>query len=177
MNNELLLKTKNNVNSQAEMPPNVELLLKQKNNASPNAETIFLINEMLCEPLLHIANKLLGRQNLNFDQLTPPEQKLWNLFENSDIYEFLTGEKDTIPEFRHNWITCSAKPKVTFDYQGFLDCWAAIHQQPQPQQQPAVQCALSDPSPVHHNLWERKKQGQLQGSSSWARTTTSFPRT
>jgi hypothetical protein len=77
---------------------------------------INLINEMLCEPLLHIANKLLGRQNLNFDQLTPPEQKLWNLFENSDIYEFLTGEKDTIPEFRHNWITCSAKPKVTFDY-------------------------------------------------------------
>jgi hypothetical protein len=34
------------------------------------------------------------RQNLNFDQLTPPEQKLWNLFENSDIYKFLTGEKD-----------------------------------------------------------------------------------
>jgi hypothetical protein len=49
---------------------------------------------MLREPLLHIANKLLGRQNLNFDQLTPPEQKLWNFFEKSDIYEFLTGEKD-----------------------------------------------------------------------------------
>jgi len=44
-------------------------------------------------PLLHIANKLLGRQNLNFDQLTPPEQKLWNFFENSDIYKFLIGEK------------------------------------------------------------------------------------
>ncbi len=67
---------------------------------------IFLISETLREPLMHIANKLLGRQNLNFDQLTPPEQKLWNLFENSDIYEFLTGEKDTLPEFRHNWITC-----------------------------------------------------------------------
>jgi hypothetical protein len=38
--------------------------------------TFFLINETLREPLLHIANKLLGRQNLNFDQLTPPEQKL-----------------------------------------------------------------------------------------------------
>jgi hypothetical protein len=65
---------------------------------------IFLINEKLREPLLHIANKLLGRQNLNFEQLTPPEQKLGNLFENSDIYKFLTGERDTIPEFRHNWI-------------------------------------------------------------------------
>jgi hypothetical protein len=74
---------------------------------------INLINETLREPLLHIANKLLGRQNLSFDQLTPPEQKLRNLFENSDINEFLTGEKDTIPEIRHNWITCSAKPKVT----------------------------------------------------------------
>jgi hypothetical protein len=86
----------------------------------------FLINEKLRVPLLHIANKLLGRQNLNFDQLTPSEQKLWNFFENSDIYEFLIGEKDPIPEFRHNWITCitcSAKPKVTFDYQGFLKSW------------------------------------------------------
>ncbi len=66
MNDELLLKTKNNVYSEAETPPNVELLLKAKNNASSDAETIFLINEMLREPLLHIANKLLGRQNLNF---------------------------------------------------------------------------------------------------------------
>jgi hypothetical protein len=119
---------------------------------------IFLINETLCEPLLHIANKLLGRQNLNFDHLTPTEQKLWNLFENSDIYKFLTGEKDTIPEFRHNWITCSAKPKVTFDNQGFLNSWAAINQQPQPQQQPVMQRALSDPSPVHHNLLERRNR-------------------
>jgi len=66
-------------------------------------------------PLLHIAKKLLGRQNLSFDQLTTPEQQLWNLFEKSDIYEFLTGETDTTLEFRHNRITCSAKPKVTFD--------------------------------------------------------------
>jgi len=106
--------------------------------------------------LLHIANKLLGRQNLSFDQLTPPEQKLWNLFENSDIYKFLTGEKDTLPEFRHNWITCSAKPKVTFDYQGFINSWTALNQQPQ--LTPAVQRALSDPSPVQHNLRERKKK-------------------
>jgi hypothetical protein len=119
-------------------------------------DDIFLINETLREPLLHIANKLLGRQNLNFDQLTPPEQKLWNLFENSDIYEFLTGEKDTLPEFRHNWITCSAKPKVTFDYQGFINSWTALNQQPQ--LQPTVQRALSDPSPIQHNLRERKKK-------------------
>jgi hypothetical protein len=115
---------------------------------------------MLCEPLLHIANKLLGRQNLNFDQLTPPEQKLWNIFEKSDIYEFLTGEKDTIPEFRHNWITYSAKPKVTFDYQAFLDSWRAFNQQPQlkPQPTPALQRSISEPSPVHHNLRDRRNR-------------------
>ncbi len=37
---------------------------------------IFLINETLDEPLMHIANKLLGRQHLNFEQLTTPEQQL-----------------------------------------------------------------------------------------------------
>jgi hypothetical protein len=64
---------------------------------------------MLREPLLHIANKLLGRQRLNFDQLTPPEQKLRSLFENSDIYEFLTGQTDTVPEFE-NFLTFASNP-------------------------------------------------------------------
>ncbi len=110
--------------------------------------------------MFHIANKLLGRQNLNFDQLTPPEQKLWNLFEKSDIYEFLTSEKDTIPEFKHDWITCSAKPKVTFDYQGFLDSWRTFNQQPQlqPQPTPALQRSISEPSPVHPNLHDRRNK-------------------
>ncbi|MFN9983033.1 MAG: hypothetical protein ACK53Y_24115, partial [bacterium] len=71
------------------------LINAQKLIDTPATNEISLINEKLRKPLLHIANKLLGRQNLNFDQLTPPEQKLWNLFEKSDIYEFLTGEKDT----------------------------------------------------------------------------------
>jgi hypothetical protein len=142
----MLCEKKNSINAKNEQSVNSNQNLINADNE------INLINEMLSEPLLHIANKLLGRQNLNFDQLTPPEQKLWNLFENSDIYEFLTREKDTIPEFRHNWITCSAKPKVTFDYQGFLDSWRAINQQPQPQPSPAFQRSISEPSPVHHNL-------------------------
>jgi hypothetical protein len=79
----------------------------------------FLINEELLVSLLHIANKLLDRQNLSFNQLTPPEQQLWNPFEKSEIYEFLTDETDNIPEFRHNFITCSAKPKISFNLQGF----------------------------------------------------------
>jgi hypothetical protein len=66
--------------------------------------------------LLHIANKLLGRQRLNFEQLTTPEQQLWLLFENSDIYEFLTGQKDTVPEFE-NFLTFAAKPSVKINIQ------------------------------------------------------------
>ncbi len=66
---------------------------------------LFLINEKLHEPLLHIVNKLLGRQNLNFE---PPEQKLWNLFENRDIYEFLTSEKDTRIQTQLDHLQCQA---------------------------------------------------------------------
>jgi hypothetical protein len=32
------------------------------------------------------------------------EQQLWNSYDNAEIYEFLTGEKDTIPEFQLDWI-------------------------------------------------------------------------
>jgi hypothetical protein len=32
------------------------------------------------------------------------EQHLWNSFDNSDIYEFISGEPDTLPEFQFNWI-------------------------------------------------------------------------
>jgi hypothetical protein len=54
---------------------------------NPNDE-IFLINERLCKPLLNVANKLLGRQSLNFEQLTPPEQELWNKFEKVTFMSF-----------------------------------------------------------------------------------------
>ncbi len=52
---------------------------------------------------------------MNFDQLTPTEQELWNKFEKSDIYKFLTSGKDTLPKFCHNWVTFSAKPTVHID--------------------------------------------------------------
>jgi hypothetical protein len=129
------------------------LINAQKLINTPEADEISLINEKLREPLLHIANKLLGRQNLNFDQLTAPEQKLWNLFEKSDIYEFLTGEKDTIPEFRYNWITCSAKPKVEFDFQTFYNDWNRLSSQFTTQAQPSA-----TPPTVQHFLRERKKK-------------------
>jgi hypothetical protein len=50
-------------------------------NEIKSESDIFLINEALREPLMHIANKLLSRRHLNFEQLTSPEQELWSLFE------------------------------------------------------------------------------------------------
>ncbi len=105
------------------------------------------------EPLLNVANKLLGRQHLNFDQLTTSEQELWTKFKTSDMYEFLTGESDTVPEFCHNWFSFSATPKVNIDTSKIAQTLT-----PNPIQQlpPAVQRTLSAPSPTTHNLRQRK---------------------
>jgi hypothetical protein len=115
---------------------------------------IFLINEALREPLMHIASKLLGRQHLNFEQLTPPEQELWSLFEKSDIFEFLTGQKDTVPQFK-NFLTFGATPKVNIDIQRIAQ---NLHPILPTQHQGAVQRALSAPSQVSHFLRERKEK-------------------
>jgi hypothetical protein len=115
---------------------------------------IFVINEALREPLLHIANKLLGRQRLNFEQLTTPEQQLWLLFENSDIYEFLTGQKDTVPEFE-NFLTFGAKPSVKINIQRIAQNLHPIYPT---QQQGPIHRALLVPSPVTHLLRERKEK-------------------
>ncbi len=113
---------------------------------------IFLINEALHEPLMHIANKLLGRQRLSFEQLTPPEQKLWSLFEKSDIFEFLTGQKDTVPQFE-NFLTFGATPKVSINIQRIAQ---NLHPILPHQDNGAIQRALSALTQGAHFLRERK---------------------
>jgi hypothetical protein len=115
---------------------------------------IFLINEALREPLMHIANKLLGRQHLNFKQLTPPEQELWSLFEKSDIFEFLTGQKDTVPQFE-NYLTFAATPSMNINIQRIAQ---NLHPIFPTQPQGAIQKALSAPTQVTHFLHERKEK-------------------
>jgi hypothetical protein len=61
------------------------------------------IAESLREPLMKIAQKLLISDKATFDQLITTEQKLWTRFETADIYRFLTGEEDRVPEFQYNW--------------------------------------------------------------------------
>jgi hypothetical protein len=102
---------------------------------------------------MHIENKLLGRQHLNFEQLTTPEQQLWSLFEKSDIFEFLTGQTDTVPQFE-NYFTFGATPKVNIDIQRIAQNLRPIPQPPITQGQ--IQRALSDPTQVAHFLRERK---------------------
>jgi hypothetical protein len=61
------------------------------------------IAESLREPLMKIAQQLLISDKATFELLTPTEQQLWTTFETADIYRFLTGEEDTVPEFQYNW--------------------------------------------------------------------------
>ncbi len=137
--------------------PNSENLISVQTNSenliNVQSNDIFLINESYREPLLNVANKLLGRQHLNFEQLTTSEQNLWTKFETSDIYEFLMGESDTVPEFCHNWLTFSAKPKVNIDTTKIAQTLMRILFQQLP---PALQRTLSAPYPTTHNLRQRK---------------------
>jgi hypothetical protein len=63
------------------------------------------VPECFHEPLMKVAYKLLSRDEVSFEEFTPSEQKLWNSFETDQIYQLLTGESDTVPEFRFNWYT------------------------------------------------------------------------
>jgi hypothetical protein len=86
-------------------------LIKQANEIkSVDEKLITGIPECLCKPLIQVAYKLLIIDDSTFEELTPQEQALWNKFETNNIYRFLTGEPDTVPEFWFNWITA---PRVT----------------------------------------------------------------
>ncbi len=94
---------------------------------------IATIKEGLCQSLLSVASKLLSSQHLTLDQLSQEEQDLWNSYDNTDIYEFLTGEKDTLPEFQFNWITTDPKIQFPADWKDLI---APPPQPKPPQQQP-----------------------------------------
>jgi hypothetical protein len=63
------------------------------------------VPERFREPLMKVACKLLSRDEATFEELTPTEQKLWNSFKTDQIYRLLTGEPDTVPEFKFSWYT------------------------------------------------------------------------
>jgi hypothetical protein len=62
------------------------------------------IKELLRGQLTSIASKLLSSEHTKWEDLSEEEQNLWRQFDNSDIYEFITGEPDTLPEFQYDRI-------------------------------------------------------------------------
>jgi hypothetical protein len=78
------------------------------NQNKADQSKIMAIKAELRHSLLSIASKLLKSEDTRLHHLTSADQQLWNSFEKADIYEFLTGEKDTIPEFQFNWVSPEA---------------------------------------------------------------------
>ncbi len=76
--------------------------LSKKDQQKADQVKISAIKEELRGSLLSIASKLLVSEHTRLHHLSKAEQQLWNSFEKADIYEFLTGEKDCIPEFQFN---------------------------------------------------------------------------
>ncbi len=88
-----------------------------------------------------MASKLLSCQHITLDQLSKEEQDLWNSYDNMDIYEYLTGEKDTLPEFQFDWITTDPKIRFPADWKDLIAPQPqnkVPHPQP-PQHQPLLQ--------------------------------------
>ena len=105
----MLLKTKNNVHSTADPLNNKTLLFKTKTDVISKADQqkqdqaeISAIKEELRGSLLSIASKLLASEHTRLHHLSEAEQQLWNSFKKADIYDFLIGDKDCIPEFQFN---------------------------------------------------------------------------
>ncbi len=69
-----------------------------------NQPVIGAIKEALRGQLTSIASKLLSSEHSKLEDLSVEEQNLWKSFDNSAIYEFITGEPDCLPEFQFNWI-------------------------------------------------------------------------
>ena len=108
VSNELLLKNTaaQDILITNDADPNIFSAEKNKNKADQSE--IMAIKTELRHSLLSIASKLLKSKDTRLHHLSLAEQDLWNSFEKADIYEFLTGEKDTIPEFQFNWISPEA---------------------------------------------------------------------
>ena len=112
-----------------ELQPNILIntgdtqnLHKDDSDQVNKADQLSTIKECLRGSLLSIASKLLKSEHVTLDQLSQEEQQLWNSYDNAEIYEFLTGEKDTIPEFQFDWISPEA-PAIR---------WPAVCQPPAP---------------------------------------------
>jgi hypothetical protein len=93
-------------NSLCALIKNIKYCKNDADQAENDADPIKIaaIKEELRLKLTSIASKLLSCEDFNFYHLSEEEQNLWTKFDKSEVYEFITGEKDTLPEFQYNWI-------------------------------------------------------------------------
>jgi hypothetical protein len=73
----------------------------EKNDADQNSLNLIIapIKQALRGSLTSIASKLLSSEHITIQDLSKEERILRNSFDNRDIYRFITGEPDCIPEF------------------------------------------------------------------------------
>ncbi len=153
----MLLKQKiNNAHSTAETPNSITftstLCQLIKNYKYCNCDTekdtdppvIGAIKEALRGQLTSIASKLLSSEHTNIKDLSVEEQHLWNSFDISYIYKFITGEPDSLPEFQFKWLDpCQLTAHLP---PGIVLGQAAPRAQTPPPAQPPIQAQLPAPA-------------------------------
>ena len=113
-----------------------------------------------------IASKLLSSEHFHFCHLSEEEQHLWRQFDNEEVYKFITGEDDTLPEFQYNWIEpCQLAVHLPPDLQRFLlDLKPPVDQNKLPAQLPPAPAAqqpppaAAPPAPVNQPLPAQDQQ-------------------
>jgi hypothetical protein len=135
-----------------------------KNDADPIK--ISAIKEELRLKLTSIASKLLSSEHFHFCHLSDEEQHLWRQFDNEEVYRFITGEEDTLPEFQYNWIEpCQLAVHLPQDLQRFLlDLQPPLGQNKLPGQLPPappvqqLPVAAAPPAPVNQPVPAQDQQ-------------------
>ncbi len=132
--------------------------LSKEDQEKADQVKISAIKEVLRGSLLSIASKLLASEHDRFHHLSKAEQQLWNSFKKADIYEFLTGEKDCIPEFQFNWVSpeapairCIVPPGALPRVQQAAPLPAAQQAPPVPPAPPAAPAQAVLPENFHSN--------------------------
>jgi hypothetical protein len=135
--------------------------------------------ERFREPLMKVAYKLLSRDEATFEEVTPSEQKLWNSFETDQIYRLLTGESDTVPEFRFNWYTVDTTDRYCEQPQRLPAPSAPARAATQPSAPPPVQPPALTAKPPKASTSARARlpsSTTSSNNSSTPSTTPSSPR-
>ena len=124
-------KHKNLINFAPKQRARAKSLIKNVKDADPIK--ISAIKEELRLKLTSIASKLLSSEDFHFSQLSEEEQHLWQQFDKEEIYQFITGEEDTLPEFQYNWIEpCQLAVHLPPELQNILRDLLPQAQAPQP---------------------------------------------